>query len=106
MPLFSKQSGAFGLDVSNLSLKIVKLEQAGSAMKLACFSESAIPAGVIVDAKVADEDGLSHIIKEAIVKAKGEKLKTRKIVASLPEEKSFIDVFQIPQVKKETLSVK
>lgn len=94
---------AFGIDISESSLKIAKLEKKGDALKLVSFGEAKIPLGVIRDGKVTDTKVLSDIIKKAVLKVKGKRLKTKYVVCSLPEEKSFLDVLQIPFVKEEEM---
>lgn len=94
---------AFGLDISDLSLKIVKLKKKGAAFDLASFGETIIPSGIIKEGEIKDEKKLAEIIKEAIKKVKGERLKTKYVVASLPEEKTFLQVIQMPRLSEEDL---
>ncbi len=93
----------FGLDISDLSLKIIKLKKNKGVLSLASFGEAEIPNGIIEGGEVKDENGLSKIIKEAINKTEGEKLKTKYAVVSLPEEKSFLQVIQLPKMTEEEL---
>ena len=94
---------AFGLDISDLSLKIIKLEKKGKKFTLASFGEEKINPGIIKGGEIRDEEQLSKIIKEALTKVKGQKLKTKYVVASLPEEKAFLQVIQMPRLSEEDL---
>ena len=94
---------AFGLDISDLSLKIIKLKKRGKFLTLASFLEEKIEPGIIKGGEIRDEKRLAEIIKEAIKKVKGEKLKTNYVVASLPEEKAYLEVIQMPKVPEEDL---
>ena len=94
---------AFGLDISDLSLKIVKLKRKGEFLGLASFGEMEIPAGIIEEGEIRDEEKLAKIIKESLKKVKGEKLKTKYVVASLPEEKAFLQVIQLPKLEEKDL---
>ena len=94
---------AFGLDISDLSLKIVKLKRKGKLLTLSSFLEEDIGQGIIKEGEIKDEEGLVKIIKESLPKIKGEKLKTKHVVASLPEEKAFLQVIQLPRMSKEDL---
>jgi type IV pilus assembly protein PilM len=94
---------AFGLDISDLSLKIIKLKKRGKSLTLASFLEEKIEPGIIKGGEVRDEKRLAEIIKEAIKKVKGKKLKTNYVVASLPEEKAYLEVIQMPRVPEEDL---
>ncbi len=94
---------AFGLDISNLSLKIIKLKKEGKLLDLACFGEIKIKPGIIEEGEIKDEKSLVKIIKEGVSKVKGETLKTKYVIVSLPEEKAFLEVIQMPKMKKEEL---
>ncbi len=95
--IISQKTEAFGLDISDLSLKIIKLDKA----KLTSFGETKIPLGIIKEGEVRDKEKLSQIIEKAVKEVKGKRLKSKYVILSLPEEKSFLDVFQIPLMKKE-----
>lgn len=103
---------AFGLDISDLSLKIIKLKRKSQIFpffkreeffSLACFGETEIKPGIIENGQIKDENAVVKIIKEALTKVKGQKLKTKYVVASLPEEKAFLQVIQMPKMKEEEL---
>ena len=97
------KSEAFGLDISDLSLKLVKLKKKKKFLTLSSFAEVKIEPKIVENGEIKDEKKLVEIIKEAISKAKGEKIKTKYVVASLPEEKAFLQVIQMPLMKKEEL---
>lgn len=99
LKIFLQKPGAFGLDISDLSLKIAKLDK----NRLTSFGETKIPAGIIKEGEVRDKEKLSQVIEKAVKEVKGKKLKTKYVILSLPEEKSFLDVLQIPLMKKEEL---
>lgn len=94
---------AFGLDISDLSLKIIKLKKKDKFFSLASFGEVQIKPGIIEEGEIKNEKALVKIIKDALLKVKGEKLKTNYIVASLPEKKAFLQVIQMPKMEKEEL---
>ena len=91
----------FGLDISDLSLKIIKLKKRGKFLRLASFGETKILPGIIDGGEIKNEEALVGVIKEAISKVGGERLKTRYIIASLPEEKAFLQVIQLPPMGEE-----
>ena len=94
---------AFGLDISDLSLKIVKLKKKKNFLSLACFGETFIKPGIIEQGIIKDKKRLSEAIRDALDKVKGEKLKTKYVIASLPEEKAFLQVIQMPKMGQEEL---
>jgi len=101
--IFSTKLNAFGLDISEGSLKIVQLAQAGRGFRLSSFGQASIPRGVIEGSKVSQVKQLGQIIKKALKEVKGERIKTKYVVASLPEEKSFLDVIEVPLLEGEEL---
>jgi type IV pilus assembly protein PilM len=104
MPDFlTLKSPAFGIDISSSSLKIVKLKKKRKGFALASFGEQKIKPGIIERGEVKDEEALIKVIKEGVSKIKGEKLRTKHVVCSLPEERSFLQVIQMPKLKKEEL---
>ncbi len=94
---------SFGLDISDLSLKIIKLKEKRGTLNLASFGEEKINPGIIKQGEIKKEADLAKNIKDALVKVKGEKLKTKYVVASLPEEKAFLQVIQMPRMSEEDL---
>lgn len=103
LDLFTLKPEAFGLDISDLSLRIVKIEKKGSFLDLAYFGENKIKPGIIVQGEIKKEDGLAEVIRKSLDIIQKEKLKTRYVVASLPEEKAFLEVIQLPKMEKQEL---
>lgn len=102
--LFSLKPNTFSLDISDSSLKIVQLKKKQGNLKLSGFAKSKIKSGIVKDGQIKDPDQLADIIKQTLnQKIKGEKIKTRYITAALPEEKSFLDVLQVPLVGEEEM---
>lgn len=97
--------GAFGLDVNDLSLKIVKLKKKRQGFVLESFNEAGIASGIIQDGVIKKEAVLSKIIKSACDTVKGKKLNTKYVIASLPEKKSFLQVIQMPKMTEEELNL-
>lgn len=103
MEILTLKRNAFGLDISDLSLKIAKLERTKSGFVLASYGEYDIPSGIIERGEVKDEKKLSEVIKKALEKVKGKRIKTKYVVISLPEEKAFLNVIQMPIMEEEEL---
>ena len=103
LEFLSLKEEAFGLDISDSSLKIAKLKGKEKPFDLVSFGEAEIGPGIIKDGEVQKENDLTKIIKEALSKTKEGKLKTKCVIASLPEEKAFLEVIQMPKLKPEEL---
>jgi len=103
LDFLSLKTEAFGLDISDFSLKIIKLKKKRDYLALASFGEETIPPGIILEGEIKDEESLAKIIKKGFLEAKGEKLKTKYVITSLPEEKTFLQVIQVPKMTEEEL---
>lgn len=97
------QPETFGLDISDLSLKIVKLKKRKGGLDLASFGEKEIKPGIIKEGGIIDQEELVRVINEIIKGVKKGKLKTKYVIASLPEEKAFFQVIKMPKVAPEDL---
>jgi len=95
---------SFGLDISDLSLRIAKLrkkQKKGSI--LVSVGEQKIKSGIIEDGIIKNEDALVEIIKKGISEVKGDKIRTEYVICSLPEEKGFSKVIQMPKMEEADL---
>ena len=68
---------ALGLDINDLSLKLVKLKKGRRGFVLTSFNEVMIAPDIIEDGVVKDEAALANIIKSVYNTVKGKKLKTK-----------------------------
>lgn len=90
---------AFGLDISDLSMKIAFLKRHRKEIRLESFGRKEIPKGIINEGKIQKKDDLIKIIKEVAKEVKDKKLKTKYVVCSLPEQHAFVQVIQLPKMK-------
>lgn len=94
---------AFGLDISDLSLKLIKLKEKRGGFVLESYNQADIEPGVLKQGVIKNEDKLAKIIKEACLTAQGKKITMPYVIASLPEEKSFLQVIQMPRMEEKDL---
>lgn len=99
----SPKISSFGIDISDLSIKIARLEKRGRGFCLASFGRQEIKEGLIECGKIKKEEELIELIKTAVQEVKGEALNTKYCVASLPETVSFVQVVKMPLMSKEEL---
>ncbi|MBI1866252.1 MAG: type IV pilus assembly protein PilM, partial [Candidatus Staskawiczbacteria bacterium] len=59
--------------------------------------------GVVKEGVIQDKESLANIIKMACNTVKGKKLGTKYVIVSLPEEKSFSQLIQMPKMTEEEL---
>jgi type IV pilus assembly protein PilM len=100
---FNLKPNIFGLDISDLSIKAVQLRKKKDFLDVFSFGEISLPAGIIKEGEIRDDKILSEKIKELIKKTKPHRLFSKYVIVSLPEEKAFIQVIQMPKLKEEDL---
>ncbi len=88
-----------GMDISDLSVKYVKLAQ-GNERIFDVWGETSVPEGLIQDGEVKDEEKLRSFFA-SFARREGRRLTSSFLAISLPEEKSFLRLIQIPKVKRE-----
>jgi len=96
MQLLDLKYGAFGLDINDSSVKIVKLEKKRGRFVIASFGKTELKPGIVSAGIIKDGKLLAETIRFAIKNVKGKKLKAEHAVISLPEEESFLQVIQMP----------
>ena len=92
---------AFGLDISDFSLKIISLKKQRKGFAVASFGYFPIKKGIIEKGEIKQEKELAVLIKKSVQNVKGDKLGSRHAVVSLPEEKAFLQMMQLPKMKRE-----
>jgi len=93
-----RTSSAFGMDISDFSIKIAQLEKNGKYFELKNYNRISIPTGVIEGGLIKDKKKLIEIIKKSIKTGKGEPIKTPYAVCSLPEQHAFIKMIKLPKM--------
>jgi type IV pilus assembly protein PilM len=71
---------------------------------LASFNRKEIKKGVIEEGAIKKEDDLITVLQEAVADAKGEKIKTKYCVVSLPETEAYIRVLKLPSLEAKEMS--
>lgn len=93
----------FGLDISDYSIEIVSLKGSFEHPQLLAMGRNILEPGVIEDGKILNKETLKEALADLIKSPKFGKLKTNKFIFSLPESRSFINIFELPKnlAKKE-----
>lgn len=87
---------SFGLEIGNSSLKLAKVRKKLGSFRLVSFNESNLSKGIIEKGEVKKEKELVESIKKLISGTRGEKIDTKYVSLSIPEEKVFIKVIKMP----------
>lgn len=96
----SPKISAFGIDLSDWSIKIANLKKKNSGLFLASFGRKEIKENLIEEGEIKNEEKLIKTIEDAVKNVKGEKLKTEYCVVSLPETVSFVQILELPLMEE------
>jgi len=102
--IFSLDTEIFGMDLSDLSIKIMQLEKDGKFERVKGYSCTEIPPGIFEDGKILNREKAVFFIKEALKKTQPSKIKTKKVICSLPESKVFLRLITIPKLEEEEIA--
>lgn len=97
------QSEIFGLDINDSSIKIIKLKEKKGRRFLVSYNDLDLEKGIVENGIIKNEEALSKAIKKLCETANGQKLDTKHVCVSLPEEKSFLQVIQMPNLPEKEL---
>jgi type IV pilus assembly protein PilM len=90
----------FGLDIDDSAVKVVQLKKSRSFsgktfFTLEGYGKIELPKGVVENSEIADVQQLAGFISQLILETKPKKIKSRSVVVSLPEKKSFLKLFEV-----------
>lgn len=102
--IFNDSADIFGLDLSDLSVKIVKFEDYGDFQKVSSYVSVSLPVGCVIEGEIKNKDQVVATIKKAMATAGPQKIKTKKVICSLPENKAFLRIVAIPQMNESEMS--
>lgn len=96
--IFTFKKSAFGLDISDLSIKAVQLNDDKNEKKVISFGRVQIPPGIIVDGEIIDKERATQAIKKLLKTAGPKKIKNKRVVCSVPETKAFLRIITLPKM--------
>ncbi|MDD5040430.1 MAG: pilus assembly protein PilM [Patescibacteria group bacterium] len=96
MKFLSQRS--FGLDIADHSIEALELRRRFDSLSVAAYGRVKLASGIVEDGRVLRRDALIEAIQGVLASAQPRPIKTRDVVLSIPESKTFIHVFQLPSV--------
>lgn len=99
--IFDLFPSAFGLDLSDLSMKAVWLDRIGQRDFLRSFGTVPLPVGSVVDGEILNAEAVESAILKLLEISGPKKIKTRQVVCSLPETKAFLRIIFLPTMEKD-----
>ncbi len=99
MDFHFKNKYPIGVDISTSSVKVFQFgPNKKGTLEIKGYSEVGLPKGVVVEEAILDTQTLSFIVRQAIDKPKYGAFSGNRIVAALPEAKSFVRVIHLPHM--------
>jgi type IV pilus assembly protein PilM len=100
--LFSRQfDPAFGIDLSDLSVKVVSLKASHDQDIVTSFGSIGLPVGAVVDGEIRQPEVVRQSILDLLSRVGPKKITSRNVICSLPETKEFLRILTIPKMKPE-----
>lgn len=93
--LLFPEKNAFGLDISESSLRLIQVAKSGKKYNIISQNEISLPTGIIENSYIKDSQSLANNIKKLVATAKGKKIKTSYVITVLPESKTFIKLINV-----------
>ncbi|MBI2587798.1 type IV pilus assembly protein PilM [Candidatus Azambacteria bacterium] len=93
---------AFGLDISEFSLKVAALGRKGKYLHLETFGALPLLPAMIQNGEIKKPQDLSRLWESGKV-FRGKPLKLSRVVVSVPEEVSFVRIVQLPVMNPDEL---
>jgi len=85
----------FGLDISQNYMRLIQLKKKNKDFLIRSFNEVKLNDGTIINGEIKNQDQMIEAVKKLVKTAQGDKIKTKNLVAVLPEPKTFIKVIEI-----------
>lgn len=102
--IFTFSKNPIGLDLSDLSVKVVQLENNEHKIKIRSFGEAPMPTGIVANGEILKKEGVKLAIEKALEKAGPAKMRTKEVICSLPETKAFLRIISLPKMKREEVT--
>lgn len=90
-----------GLDISDLSLKLIQLNKIKNKIKIQALNDVALAEGLIVNGEIKNQKKVAEIIKQLVSSSKYGEATSKSVVACLPETKTFIKLVEIKEISND-----
>jgi type IV pilus assembly protein PilM len=95
MPLLGYHSCPIGLDISELSIKLIQLKKRGDKIAIQAVGRTSLPNGVLDDGEIKDKDTLARYLKKLISHPSYGKVIGNEVVVCLSETKTFLKMIEV-----------
>jgi type IV pilus assembly protein PilM len=105
MQFITSPEKILGLDISELSLKVVQIKKRKGKKNIQAMNSINVPAGLIEEGVIKDQAKLAKLIKK-LIKNAATKFTTKYAVVCLPEPKTFLKVIEVANKEIDQRSTK
>ena len=91
----SNSSYPIGLDISDLSLKLIQLKKTGSKLEIQAIGRKKLPTGLIENGQIIKEKAVAELLNDLLAKPDHGSINSNEVVACLPDAKTFIKLINI-----------
>ncbi len=95
MMLTNNSSYPLGIDVSDLSLKVVQLDKIRGKIKIQAIGKLDLPKNIVVNGEIKNKPELVKAVKKIVAAPTYGKVSSEEVVACLPESKTFIKLIEV-----------
>ena len=99
--IFNFCGDTFGVDLSDLNVKVIQLEREGEKDRVVSYGRISIPPGCINDGEIIDKDKVVSALRDVVRTSIPKRIRAKKVICSLPETKAFLRIINIPRMRKE-----
>lgn len=96
-----KKINAFGIDISDISIKVMQLSRQDGRIFPNAYKTSKLPGNIISNHLIVNQDKLADQIRRTV--ASSGDITSKYVVASVPEAKSFVRMVSIPRMNMEDI---
>lgn len=93
-----KQEKSFGLDISSNTIKALELKIQGKSLSLVNISQTSIPMSAYIAGVIRQPEIVADNIRKMIAEKSPKGFDTTKVICSLPDDKTYQHIIQIPQL--------
>lgn len=101
--IFSSHNNAFGVDISDLSIKVVEIRENGKGMVVSGFGSAPMVSGSVVDGEIVRPEVVVATLQKAIESSQPKRIRNKKVFCALPETRAFLRIINIPTMKSEEI---
>jgi type IV pilus assembly protein PilM len=94
----------FGLEIEDGSLKAIMIKKTRKGSKVISCAARKIKKDILHDGQIISRSDLAQEIKVLLASAKPKPIKSKHVVFSIPESKSFVRTIQIPKMTRKEAS--